>query len=225
MWYPRLLKCALAIAINFYACVSQADDKQRAVLDSALAKYDVTVAEAREAISAFFDKRLEAARKRGDANLVNSINEDRHRFETTGKVPDGVPRKTTSKLANDRQKLIEAYRTAIGNYTKSKQDDLAKALQEELEAFSASGDFGALGNGVPLFNGKDLTGWRGLPAQWRVEGGVIVGTNKPGELQSDTFLLSDKTFTDFELRCTVKVGANSGCNTNCGLVTQMIVTA
>lgn len=200
------------MAILCFAGVSIADDKQRAVLDSALAKYDSTVAEARDAILGFLDKRLEAARKRGDASLVSSINDDKQRFETTGKVPDGVPRKTISKLVNDRQKLIEAYRTAIGNYTKSKQDDLAKSLQEEMETFSASGDFGAQGNGVTLFNGKDLTGWRGLPAQWRVEGGMIVGTNKPGELHSDTFLLSEKTFADFELRCKVKVGANSGCN-------------
>ena len=54
---------------------------------------------------------------------------------------------------------------------------------------------------VPLFNGKDFTGWkpdRGDPAQWRVENGQITAHSHNYLQQS--FLLSDMSFTDFQMR-------------------------
>ncbi len=55
---------------------------------------------------------------------------------------------------------------------------------------------------VPLFNGKDLRGWkpdRGDPAQWRIENGQIVAYGK-GDPKQQSFLLSDLSLTDFQLR-------------------------
>lgn len=73
---------------------------------------------------------------------------------------------------------------------------------------------------VTLFNGKDLTGWRGynkdsIPANWVVEDGCIkiIGTGT-GEAQSDKGgdLLFDQKFKNFELELEWKVdkGSNSG---------------
>ncbi|MEM7602672.1 MAG: DUF1080 domain-containing protein [Verrucomicrobiota bacterium] len=58
-----------------------------------------------------------------------------------------------------------------------------------------------------LFNGKDLTGWDGDPALWKVENGVIVGTcTGPESPEHNSFLVwTDGTLKDFELRATVRV--------------------
>jgi len=63
----------------------------------------------------------------------------------------------------------------------------------------------------PLFDGKTLSGWHtyrrpGDTAGWEVQGGSIVRTGSGGDL------VTDRSFTDFELRFDWKVmkGGNSG---------------
>ena len=53
-----------------------------------------------------------------------------------------------------------------------------------------------------LFNGKDLTGWDGLPGVWSVEDGAITGRNRAeAPLEGNTFLIwKDGTVGDFTLR-------------------------
>jgi hypothetical protein len=66
---------------------------------------------------------------------------------------------------------------------------------------------------TPLFNGKDLQGWvtpedRDL---FRVEDGEIVGQTRAGQLKKNEFLVTDRDYTDFELKAKVKIlGGNSG---------------
>jgi hypothetical protein len=65
---------------------------------------------------------------------------------------------------------------------------------------------------VPLFNGKDLSGWiqRGGQAKYRVEDGAIVGSSVPNTPNS--FLCTQKEYGDFilELEFKVDAGLNSG---------------
>ncbi len=64
---------------------------------------------------------------------------------------------------------------------------------------------------VPLFNGKDLTGWKrhdGLPTEdiagrWTVEDGAIVGMQEPPG--KGGFLTTLRSFRDFELRLETKI--------------------
>jgi hypothetical protein len=67
---------------------------------------------------------------------------------------------------------------------------------------------------VSLFNGKDLTGWDGDPALWKVVDGVITGTcTGPGTPERNTFLIwKDGTVKDFELTVVMRVRGdnNSG---------------
>ena len=67
-------------------------------------------------------------------------------------------------------------------------------------------------NWKPLFNGKDLSGWRQLngKAKYTVEHGEIVGTTVMGEPNS--FLATDKDYGDFVLEFEYKVDStmNSG---------------
>jgi hypothetical protein len=55
-----------------------------------------------------------------------------------------------------------------------------------------------------FFNGKDLTGWEGLPRFWAVKEGAIVGTTPPNH-NFNTFLCSKKKYKDFELTFQVKL--------------------
>ena len=68
------------------------------------------------------------------------------------------------------------------------------------------------GKPVPLFNGKDLTGWKQLngKAKYEVRNGEIVGTTVQGEPNS--FLATEKDYTDFILELELKVDSpmNSG---------------
>lgn len=60
---------------------------------------------------------------------------------------------------------------------------------------------------VPLFNGKDLSGWDGDPELWKVEDGIIIGTcTGPGHPPHNDFLIwRGGTVKDFELTVTMRV--------------------
>jgi uncharacterized protein (TIGR03067 family) len=60
------------------------------------------------------------------------------------------------------------------------------------------------GGFVPLFNGKDLTGWEGLPGYWHVENGAIVGKSSAEKLLS-THLTYKDTVADFDLRFQMRI--------------------
>ena len=63
----------------------------------------------------------------------------------------------------------------------------------------------------PLFNGKDLSEWKGDPRLWKVESGVIVGSTDGVEIPHNTFLILKKQYGDFDLRFQVKLrNHNSG---------------
>ena len=66
-----------------------------------------------------------------------------------------------------------------------------------------------------LFNGKDLTGWKGNPDNWKVENGVIVGTTtEEAPLPYNQFLIWEGApLENFELTAELKLisdGNNSG---------------
>jgi hypothetical protein len=54
------------------------------------------------------------------------------------------------------------------------------------------------------FNGKDLDGWEGHEHYWLVKDGVIVGKNTE-PVKVSTYLLTNKAYSDFRLRATVKL--------------------
>lgn len=76
--------------------------------------------------------------------------------------------------------------------------------------FSADSDSGF----KPLFNGRDLTGWKlrhpdGHPS-WSVRDGLLINTVNPGEHGTD--LVTDRKFWNFTVRYEYKIpkGSNSG---------------
>jgi hypothetical protein len=70
-------------------------------------------------------------------------------------------------------------------------------------------------DGIVLFNGKDLSGWKsvGGNGQFKVEDGCIVGFGK--NVKGNTFLRTEKTYKDFELSFEFKFDDRTG---NSGLM-------
>jgi type 1 glutamine amidotransferase len=65
----------------------------------------------------------------------------------------------------------------------------------------------------PIFDGKSLSGWKGMDSIWKVEDGAITGqTTVPDQVPFNTFLIwQDGEVDDFELDYDYKiVGGNSG---------------
>lgn len=83
----------------------------------------------------------------------------------------------------------------------------APAAEAEGEAVEAAANEEGF---IDIFNGKDLTGWRGRQDLWKVEEGAITGDAKedPGY---NTFLIYDEELGDFELRFKYRIfSGNSG---------------
>lgn len=63
---------------------------------------------------------------------------------------------------------------------------------------------------ITLFNGKDLSGWEGLPDFWTVKDGVISG-HETKEASKQTFLVyAASNFSDFELHLKYKFATPDG---------------
>src|SRR2546430_2210845 len=63
---------------------------------------------------------------------------------------------------------------------------------------------------VTIFNGKDLTGWEGLPEYWTVKDGVISG-HETKDKSKQTFLVwTGGKVTDFELHLKYKFATPDG---------------
>ena len=67
---------------------------------------------------------------------------------------------------------------------------------------------------VALFNGKDTSGWvQVLDSKWTVENGVLLARQDPkGRRDGESWLITEKDFTDFLLAVKFRVtaGGNSG---------------
>ncbi len=61
---------------------------------------------------------------------------------------------------------------------------------------------------VPLFNGRDLTGWEGDAKLWIVADGMLIG--RSAGIKYNDFLTNAKTYRDFVLRLQVRLLENKG---------------
>ena len=67
------------------------------------------------------------------------------------------------------------------------------------------------GTAKPIFNGKDLTGWKGQPEFWSVKDGTITGqTTKETPVKENTFLVWEGEVGDFELTFKYKITDANG---------------
>jgi Domain of Unknown Function (DUF1080) len=63
---------------------------------------------------------------------------------------------------------------------------------------------------VSMFNGKDLSGWDGMPEFWKVENGVIVGETRVPNEQTIFLYWKGGEPADFEMRCRIRISGKEG---------------
>jgi len=63
-----------------------------------------------------------------------------------------------------------------------------------------------------LFDGKTLTGWKAAneanAKYWKVVDGVITGDNDGAKVPTNTYLVTEKEFGDFEFRCKFRISGD-----------------
>src|SRR5690606_26203137 len=64
-------------------------------------------------------------------------------------------------------------------------------------------------SGGELFNGRNLAGWDGDPAVWRVRNGAIVGGSLEGNPRNE-FLATTRSFRNFVLRLEYRLVGTEG---------------
>ena len=72
-----------------------------------------------------------------------------------------------------------------------------------------------------LFNGRDLTGWRGLSGYWRWENDELVGRTSENGIRFNTALCSERTYGDFAVQFEVRL---EGDDPNSGLQIRSQIT-
>lgn len=67
----------------------------------------------------------------------------------------------------------------------------------------------ASGQTIPLFDGKTLNGWTVSDPKythlWRVEDGIIVGGDANKKIPANNYLVTEKSYKNFEFRCLFKL--------------------
>ncbi len=139
-----------------------------------------------------------------------------------GRVVTGIVRQAT----DDALEVVTANETIViprdeidemEPSTKSMMpDDILKPLSETelraLVAYLASPQqvpmLATSDNAATIFNGTDLTGWRGDTTLWSVEDGDLVG--RTSGLDHNEFLISDLSVGDFRFQFEVKLTNNKG---------------
>lgn len=138
---------------------------------------------------------------------------------TDAKIQDGVlhftwtrtPRPGAAPTGNDHVEYVVKYVDGALNGTMTgSKESLTFTGHRAPEINEHDDDSWVKGKPITLFNGKDLTGWKGLKtptaAGWTVEDGVLKSTG-----HADDLLTADK-FWNFELHAEYAVGpgGNSG---------------
>jgi len=64
---------------------------------------------------------------------------------------------------------------------------------------------------VPMFDGKTLNGWDGDPRLWSIHDGVVTGSTDNAKIDTNSFLITKRDYSDFVLRTDVRLrNHNSG---------------
>ena len=165
--------------------------------------YEADVQKYRAAVAAWFDKREDMARKNGDKKAVDQVKSDRLAFEDKGDLPKTAPVVLKSQLASARSALDSAYRIAVREYTKSKRDDEADAVEREWEAFKAEAPRSTK---FDLLKDESLSEWLLSPVvakHWSLSDGVL---RFDGGGKDEFNLVTKHEFRNFVCRSSWRIG-------------------
>jgi hypothetical protein len=188
--------CVAYVLVSVVPALRAADDDPvLAKLDKAKAAYHADIEKYQVGVAASFDRQEEAARKNGDKKLIDQLKSERQAFVENRELPKVAPAAFKFQLSSARSSLEAAYRNAVKEYIKSKQDDEAAAIEKEWDVFKTGGAVVASGpfqpksvwmNDMPrmlltVTERKGETFRATFEAEGEIER-VVTGTVKDGEI-------------------------------------------
>jgi hypothetical protein len=115
-------------------------------------------------------------------------------------IPPTSTHETPSPMETRKRKPIMNYKTTYSVLVLTMSFYLSFAL------YSQPSEKGF----TPMFNGKNLSGWRGMKGFWKVENGAIVGETKVANQQTIFLYWKGGEPADFEIRYRIRVVGKEG---------------
>lgn len=128
------------VVLCLASSVKADEDPVRVKLDKARSTFTAFTKKHQGTVAEWLDKREEVARLKGDKITVDQVKADRQEFQEKGEIPKTAPAAFKSQLTSARSNLMNAFTTAVREYTRSGNDEAAEAVEKELEDFKDSGE-------------------------------------------------------------------------------------
>jgi tRNA A-37 threonylcarbamoyl transferase component Bud32 len=111
-------------------------DPIKAKLDKAREAYAAEYEKLRQGLLDSFQEKEDAARKDGNKKVVDQVKAEREAFMNRNQLPRVVPSAAYEQgLKKAAVSMEAAYDVAVKEYTKAKEDDKARAVEDELKQF------------------------------------------------------------------------------------------
>lgn len=212
----RIYVLALIVALGTLS-VSNAQDAE-SKLDTAKSTYTERMLEARDTLDDAIGKlitKTQANRRLSTPQKIAAVDQlkaQQKAFINLWRIPTDSQLRgaiTTFQRVKrvETSRIRQAFDDAADTYGDAGDLDAAKAILKEKEDFLRS-----MPTTKSIFNGIDLSGWKGDLGRWSVANGILVGDATAG-LTPKCYLYTAEEFGDFELRCKIKFigqNANSG---------------
>lgn len=137
-----MLRTSLIVLLSvlIFADVSRSENADSTTEKLLVSKeaYDAEMSMFRKSIDEYFSVREDAARRKGDKELVDQITMERDAFLERGQLPKSLPQGLVQRLVKVRHVMEIAYRNAIKEFVREKKDKQAADSEQELETFLCS---------------------------------------------------------------------------------------
>ncbi len=146
----------------------------------------------------------------GDTLVVTRLNESRSKDADGKTVVKKTTETITAKLDGDKMNLTISTTGDDGKVSKR-----ADFTGKRIPPVPSAPDLAKVkfGESIPLFNGKDLSGWKTMgtnASAWKVEDGLLRNdtSHPPGQNKSYANIRTEREFEDFNLQVEFRVPTN-----------------
>lgn len=131
----RLQSAMVFGALFAFVSAAGADDPVTINLTTAKEKYKAEIEKFQKSVGDWFDKREDAARKKGDKKAVDAILAERKAFTDKNTLPSGLDKALRGQLTTAQKRMEDAYEAAVKAHVKGKNDSYATSVQQEFDSF------------------------------------------------------------------------------------------
>lgn len=149
-------------------------------------------------------------RVEGNTLIITRVNESRQRSAAGERIVTKTTETITAKVNGDDLKLATSTASEDGKVSKR-----AEFTGKRIPPLPPAPDLARVkfGEPIPLFNGKDLSGWKTMgdaPSAWKVENGILRNdtVQESGRHKSYANLRTEREFEDFNLQVEFRVPTN-----------------